>query len=230
MTGEFYTAWARFDFAHKYGGQQSHSTNNALPYTICGRFPRYALGDYSASAHSEPPTCKKCRAEDPRFIEPEPIGERLLRLRTTGFRKLREGRIHVRCYTCGRKMSNTHREPHDPSNAVLLETACERCSMGGKDHEVNYYDAAGSFIEALDMYCVACGVYLDGGMVERPGEALRGDSGLCVECAEDGATDNAAASVVLAVDPAEQSVADSWSTPAPAVAIPAATPHVRKTK
>lgn len=77
--------------------------------------------------------------------------ERLLRLRTNGFRKLREGKIHVRCYVCGRKMSNTAREQYDPPTAVLIETPCERCNAG-KEPPTYYYDAAGVEVEEEDDY------------------------------------------------------------------------------
>lgn len=129
--------------------------------------------------------------------EPEPsrdatVPDRLTRLRTTGFRKLRPGRIHVRCYSCGRKMSNMGREEYDPPTAVLIETPCEKCAMGGKDPESFYFDAAGE--EIVDNYCEVCGAYLDGGMVERASDTL------CVECAEDAATDSLAGAPVPAVE------------------------------
>lgn len=68
----------------------------------------------------------------------------LLELRTSGFRKLRDGRIHMRCYSCGLKRSNVARQKYDPPNAVLIESPCEACCMGSKDPEWFYYDERGS--------------------------------------------------------------------------------------
>jgi hypothetical protein len=84
--------------------------------------------------------------QEPTLPASESHAARLTRLRTTGFRKLRAGRIHVRCYVCGRKMSNMAREEHDPATAVLIETPCERCPVG-KEPETFYYDAAGVEVE-----------------------------------------------------------------------------------
>lgn len=67
MSAPFYTAWVRLDLCHQYGGQKSHTASDALTHTLCGRFPRYALGDFTAKRHDDPPTCKKCRDLDRRF-------------------------------------------------------------------------------------------------------------------------------------------------------------------
>ena len=70
---------------------------------------------------------------------------RLLVLRTTGFRKLRPGRIHMRCWTCGRKQSNMPRESYDPTTAVLAQFPCPRCAdTGAKGVNVAYFDARGA--------------------------------------------------------------------------------------
>ncbi len=71
----------------------------------------------------------------------------LLTLRTTGFAKLRDGRIHMRCPSCGRKWSNMKRQSYDPPNGFLAELGCEKCSMGGKDMGESYFDASGTYIE-----------------------------------------------------------------------------------
>lgn len=64
------------------------------------------------------------------------------------FGKLRDGKIHLRCYVCGRKMSNTDRDAEsDPSNAVLIETPCPKCAGSDKGCETFYYDAQGETIE-----------------------------------------------------------------------------------
>jgi hypothetical protein len=63
--------------------------------------------------------------------------------RLGGFKKLRAGRIHFRCYVCGRKMSNLPREEGDPANAVLLESPCPKHDTG-KDPPMDYFDAEGN--------------------------------------------------------------------------------------
>lgn len=64
-------------------------------------------------------------------------------LRTTGFNKLRNGHIHLRCPDCGRKQSNAPRAKHDPLLAVLMEVLCEKCGAGCKDFAPSYYDEDG---------------------------------------------------------------------------------------
>ena len=70
----------------------------------------------------------------------------VLLLRTTGFAKLREGRIHNRCYSCGRKISNQRRMDYDPTIAFLCESECPRCGnrSGSKDAEWYYFDSDGN--------------------------------------------------------------------------------------
>jgi hypothetical protein len=134
--------------------------------------------------------------QEPKLPAAESHADRLTRLRTTGFRKLRDGRIHVRCYTCGRKVSNTTRMDYDPPTAVLIETPCEKCSQGCKEPESFYYDATGTEVEEPNPYCADCGCYLGGGMTPRSAR----DTRLCVECADDDTTDSLAGAPVPAVD------------------------------
>jgi hypothetical protein len=69
-----------------------------------------------------------------------------------GFSKLRPGRIHVYCPSCGRKQSNAHRSPAsqfcpaDPDDAVLVHVYCEKCDQGCKDAPVTFFDANGKRI------------------------------------------------------------------------------------
>lgn len=59
-----------------------------------------------------------------------------------GFNKLRPGRIHMFCPSCGRKSSNAPRdESLDPTKAVLMHCRCALCSGGMKG--VVYFDASG---------------------------------------------------------------------------------------
>ncbi len=53
--------------------------------------------------------------------------------RLKGFHPLKPGRIHLKCPTCGRKMSNTERCEDDPAAAVLIETECPECADGHFD-------------------------------------------------------------------------------------------------
>ena len=62
-------------------------------------------------------------------------------IRTTGFRPLKAGRIHLRCPKCGRKQSNMPRMPYDPPRAVLVEIFCNQCGAGGKTDFSGYYNA-----------------------------------------------------------------------------------------
>jgi len=74
----------------------------------------------------------------------------LIELRTKGFHKPKEGKIHLRCFICGRKMSNMPRNEDDPKNAFLVEIPCENCSQGCKDCPEYYYDKNGKpIIEEL---------------------------------------------------------------------------------
>ncbi len=68
-------------------------------------------------------------------------------LRTTGFNKLRPGKIHLRCPHCGRKHSNAERGEFDPARAVLLETLCEKCCQGCKDGFEYYFDEKGKEVD-----------------------------------------------------------------------------------
>lgn len=65
-----------------------------------------------------------------------------------GFNRLRPGRIHVYCPTCGMKRSNAPRQDYDPPEAVLMHLACEKCSEGCKiDGPDAYLDAQGRRID-----------------------------------------------------------------------------------
>lgn len=55
-----------------------------------------------------------------------------------GFTMPKAGRIHFRCYVCGRRQSNNARETFDPTNAVLLEFPCPKCA--DKDSPEHYFD------------------------------------------------------------------------------------------
>ena len=51
--------------------------------------------------------------------------------RWRGFRKLKDGCIHLQCPGCGRKQSNTTRHPEfDHPTAYLVEIECEKCGLG----------------------------------------------------------------------------------------------------
>lgn len=78
----------------------------------------------------------------PRLAAPTTLTER----RTTGFRSLRPGRIHVRCPRCGVKRSNTPRGEDDPPTAALCEVECPKCGMGGFPTP-EFFDAAGTLID-----------------------------------------------------------------------------------
>lgn len=65
----------------------------------------------------------------------------------SGFAKLREGRIHLRCYKCGRKMSNVERDEYDPPTAVLMETPCPEC-VDGMEPPTDYFDATGKQVRS----------------------------------------------------------------------------------
>ena len=70
----------------------------------------------------------------------------LMELRTKGFHKSKKGMIHLRCFLCGRKMSNMPRNDYDPPDAFLVEVPCENCSQGAKDTPEYYYDVNGKEI------------------------------------------------------------------------------------
>jgi len=63
-----------------------------------------------------------------------------------GFHPLRAGRIHVYCWLCGRKVSNSVRGEYDPPRAELVQTPCERCGAGGKDTPETFLDGRGKEI------------------------------------------------------------------------------------
>lgn len=66
-------------------------------------------------------------------------------LEYAGFAPLRQGRIHVYCPRCGRKLSNADRAHYDPPEAVLMHMICERCAHGGwVEGPECYFDAAGT--------------------------------------------------------------------------------------
>ena len=58
-----------------------------------------------------------------------------------GFKPLKDGCIHLRCYKCGRKQSNMPREPWDHPKAVLCEILCPKCSEGAMEPPSFYVDA-----------------------------------------------------------------------------------------
>lgn len=74
----------------------------------------------------------------------------LLELRTKGFNKLKSGRIHLRCFKCGRKHSNSIRAKTDPPEAFLLEILCDKCGMGCKDGHGGYFDELGNELDYED--------------------------------------------------------------------------------
>jgi|GEM_PF-5404939 len=78
---------------------------------------------------------------------------RVWQLRTSGFRKLMPGHIHLRCPHCGRKQSNMRRGKYDPPKAMLAETLCERCcvSLGALEPGVEYYDAKGNSVAEVTL-------------------------------------------------------------------------------
>lgn len=93
-------------------------------------------------------------------------------LRTTGFNKLRPGRIHLRCPRCGRKQSNVERGEHDPESTFLIEVLCDKCGVGYKDECAYHFDAAGNQVHLCDDclerdaqpnddYCAQCRAQLD---------------------------------------------------------------------
>ena len=66
--------------------------------------------------------------------------------RLEGFGRLMEGRIHLRCPKCGRKMRNIRREKNDHPKAVLVEILCPECVGGDFGEEVFFYDGNGDEI------------------------------------------------------------------------------------
>ena len=83
----------------------------------------------------------------------------LLELRTTGFKPLRDGRIHVRCPQCGRKQSNAPRDELDPPAATLVEIPCPNCGAGCKIDEGDYYDVRGREVSPGEP-CEECGEWV----------------------------------------------------------------------
>ena len=69
--------------------------------------------------------------------------------RMAGWPKLREGKIHLRCYSCGRRMSNIDRDEYDTPNAVLVEAECDK-HTGSMEPPTFYYDASGTEIRPDD--------------------------------------------------------------------------------
>jgi hypothetical protein len=63
-----------------------------------------------------------------------------------GFEKLRPGRIHLCCPRCGRKQSNTPRNPYDPPQAELVRIHCDKCGQGDKDCSQEFFNAHGRII------------------------------------------------------------------------------------
>lgn len=63
-----------------------------------------------------------------------------------GFKEIKEDKIHLKCFKCGRKQSNMPRFD-DPIEAILLETLCPKCSEGCKDSESFYYNKNGKLIQ-----------------------------------------------------------------------------------
>lgn len=78
------------------------------------------------------------------------MSKTLLELRTNGFNKSKEGRIHLRCFKCGRKHSNALRSEEDPQKAFLLEILCDKCGMGCKDGFGGYFDKLGNELDYED--------------------------------------------------------------------------------
>lgn len=67
-----------------------------------------------------------------------------------GYRPLKPGRIHMRCPTCGRKVSNVPRSGYDPHDAALLVIPCARdnkCGAGGFIEGGDYFDKNGELIK-----------------------------------------------------------------------------------
>lgn len=79
------------------------------------------------------------------------MNKSLIELRTTGFAKLKSGRIHLRCSKCGRKQSNSPRSEFDPPSAYVAEFWCDRCDAGVKDNSPDYFDKNGN---RVDMCCL----------------------------------------------------------------------------
>lgn len=64
-------------------------------------------------------------------------------LQWVGFAALRQGRIHVWCPKCHRRLSNVQRQPRDPLSAELVHCYCYRCASGCKDTPEYYFDGEG---------------------------------------------------------------------------------------
>ena len=63
----------------------------------------------------------------------------------SGWRPLKDGCIHLLCGECGRKQSNSPRQPDDPKSAHVLRLVCDKHS-GDKGDYAFYYDAEGNEI------------------------------------------------------------------------------------
>ncbi len=73
------------------------------------------------------------------------------RLQWAGFAPLRQGRIHIFCPKCRRKLSNAERTELDPPQAELVHVWCEKCSSGCKSDLGSYFDGEGRrLMEVLD--------------------------------------------------------------------------------
>ena len=63
-----------------------------------------------------------------------------------GYRKLKQGCIHLFCPSCGRKMSNRTRADRDPPSAVLVHAECPNCAVG---RSLVYLDAEGNWLDPI---------------------------------------------------------------------------------
>lgn len=55
-----------------------------------------------------------------------------MRVKVPRFRPLRDGRIHLRCSVCGRKVSNVKRADWDHPDALWAEFPCDLHCEGGE--------------------------------------------------------------------------------------------------
>jgi hypothetical protein len=62
----------------------------------------------------------------------------------------RPGRIHMRCWSCGRRQANSPRQRFDPDAAVVVELLCPACAEGTKDATQTFYDATGVVMPPRD--------------------------------------------------------------------------------
>ena len=63
-----------------------------------------------------------------------------------GFKPLKPGKIHLRCYECHRLRSNMRREEGDPPTAVVAEILCPKCcdDLGAMEPETSYLNQEGN--------------------------------------------------------------------------------------